>query len=497
MLKALNDVKLMTVMVVFAVIAIHSALVLFPPINLEFAFVDAARFFNSSDKQILLDQYFSYQANTLGLPYFSSVIARIFPGIDLLSLIRLINLGGLVLLSVGIYRICNFLGQKNHLAIIVLILLNPIVWTFSGRATADFLPMAVGIFALSLALGEGYFIWRALIAGIFLGLATILKYHTLCLLLFLVALLWEHKFRLENVMKVTIIATVSILMAGAYLIKVHSLFGFWVIPAHFQSTLQLNIYKCIDNFILYAGFLAMVGMPTALLSSEFRAYISKHWKFLIPCFGILLLYGFNGLQDIGELNFGPLDAWMGGTLRVVLLSSISLTAMVLIFISSTRISRADKLRIPLGLALVGVLLVFSLSRPAQRYLLPMLPFFLLALPSGVIRSRAIFLSTVGIFICANIFIEYSRWCTGTAAKIMADKIEVAGLLKVTNAGAIDGHVGNRFYQETRSNKVYSVVSGKSSQSVLTSQAGFSFLEKSFSLIPAGIAKNNKLIVDEK
>lgn len=489
MLTKLSSEKLISTIIILTVVAIHLGLVFFPPVNFEFAFVDAARYFNSNNNKILLDQYFTYQANTVGLSYFSSTISRIFPQIDLLILIRLLNLCGILLLGVGVYRICNFLGQRNHVAILTLILLNPLVWTFSGRATADFLPMAVGIFAISLALCESNFLLSALIAGLFLGIAAILKYHTLCLLIFLAALLWGYKLRQASLIKVIIVAIVSISIVGAYLIKAHSLFGFWVTPVHFQSELKLNLSGVVNNFILYTGFLVLLSIPSVLISSEFRSYVIRHWMLLIPCLGIIFLYGLYGLQDAGELNFGPLDHWIGTSLRIAFLSLMSLAALILIFISTFNIAQKNILKLLLGLSLVVVLLALSSSRPTQRYLILVLPFFLLILPSGIIRSRIVFLSTVTIFACANIFIEYSRWCTGTAAKVMVNKIEVAGLLKVTGPGDILPHVGNRFYPDKQTVKTYSVVSGENSQSIITSQAGFYPLQKSFSLIPVESNEN--------
>ena len=68
--------------------------------------------------------------------------------------IRAINLMGIPLLAIGIFRISSYLKLNNFNVVILLTILNPIVWTYSGRATADFLPTALGVFAISLALGE-------------------------------------------------------------------------------------------------------------------------------------------------------------------------------------------------------------------------------------------------------------------------------------------------------------------------------------------------------
>ena len=51
-------------LLIWSIVACHVLLILLPSVNLEFAFVDAAGYFADSD-QSLLNQYFSYQANTL------------------------------------------------------------------------------------------------------------------------------------------------------------------------------------------------------------------------------------------------------------------------------------------------------------------------------------------------------------------------------------------------------------------------------------------------
>ncbi len=393
-----------------------------------------------------------------------------------------------MLLSFGLYRISNFIEYKKYLPVLLLVLLNPLVWAFSGRATADFLPMALGIFAISLALGQRYPIISVLAAGLLLGFAAILKYHTLCLILFLVAILWGRKFQKESLIKVSIVAAVAVFMVGFYLINIHSLFGYWVTPEKFQTTHQLKLYELVNNFILYMGFLALLVLPSAIVSFDYRRYILVYWRLLIPSLVILMIFAFYGLQDVGELNFGPLDGFIGKPLRVLLLSLMSLSAFVLIFMSTSRQNNKDRCSLLIGIALILVVLVFSLSRPSQRYLLFTIPFLLLALPLKVIESRVVLFTTLALFIITNIFVEYSRYCTGTAAALMVEKIERAGLLSATEPGVMEAHVGNHFYLQEKSNKTYLVVSGRNDRSIITAEVGISRFKKSYSLIP--LAANN-------
>jgi hypothetical protein len=480
MLTSHSRAMLFSTIIVMVVIAVHSAMLFFPPVNFEFAFADAARYFNAPANHLLLDEYFDVQANTVALPYFAAVMARVFPGIEALTMIRVINLMGIALLGIGIFRICTYLKIKHSALIVTLVLLNPIVWTYSGRATADFLPMAVGIFAISLMLGERYFLLRLLSAGIMLGLGAIFKYHTLCVLVFLAALLARYRPLGESIWKTSAVAVISIAMVGLYLVKAHAVFGFWVAPPKFQETHHLRVTAVFNNFILYVGFLGLCGLPTFFFFPGLRDAARKYWRYLIPALCFSFLVGMFGLHDGGELNFGPLDALTGPTFRAIVLSLMSVIALMLIFMSTANDDRNRRL---LGCAVIVVLLVFSMTRPAQRYLLFLLPFLLFALPSAVFKSRAVLVSMFFLFVAGNVVIEYSRWSVGSAAEMLANKIEAANLLDVTDAGAMQMHTGDRFYQFNGNPKRFIVLQGANPKAIATGYGGFGYLRKSFSLLP--------------
>jgi len=467
--------------ITFFSIVIHLMLLILPGVNLEFAFAGAVDYFKTSNP-VLLEQYFSYQANTLGLPYFTYLISNIFPQIDVLLLLRLVNLAGVPFLMVGIYRICKYLNIANFNVIFLLIILNPLVWTFSGRATADFLPVALGVFAISLALGSKQFLLKSLLAGVFLGVAAVFKYHALCLLVFLVALLLPNEDRCLAIKKIIVVTLISIILVGFYLFKVNSLFGFWLTPDKYQTVHHLSVSSIMNNFILYTGFLGLIVLPTFLFSEIFWHAVLAKWKLVFSCLVVVVALSFYVLQDGGELNLGPLDTVIGDKLRTVVLSLIFVATVTLIFISEEIVSKTSKTKLTIVLALLIVLFVFSSSRPAQRYLLFVLPFFIMIIPNSIVMSRKIVFATVGLFILGNTFIEYSRWATGTAANLMVKQLKSQHLIQHTSPGVIEPHVGNHFYTSRQSDKLYVVAAGKSNDAIITVNVGSHFLGKSFSLV---------------
>jgi len=284
--------------------------------------------------------------------------------------------------------------------------------------------------------------------------------------------------RTSIIIKLAIVSTVSFVMLGCYLMVVHSIFGFWVTPTKYQVVHHISLSNLINNLILYTGFLGLLAMPTFFLSKDFYQSIKR--KLISVIFlAVLTILGYYMLQDGGELNFGPVDSLLSDRVRVFILALMCLATSTLIFSSDIK---SNKVKFTLGLALLMTLFVFSSSRPAQRYLLFVLPFFILGLPVTILNSKTVVFTTLGIFISANFFIESSRWATGMAANLMVKKLEVENLIQKTDAGAIEGHVGNKFYRTKDISKTYIVIAGKNNQSIITTTAGIPFFEKSFSLI---------------
>ena len=471
----------------FVVVIMHFLFIWLPSVNLEFSFVDAAGYFQSNN-QLLLDRYFYFQANTLVLPFIASFAASFLTNWPMLIVLRAINVLGVLLIGVGVVKICKFLGRHDYWAILCIVLLNPLIWTFSGRATADFFPTAIGIFAISLLLDEGNSKYKVLMAALLFGLAVILKYHTLCMLVFLSALFACRGGVNRHIFKLATMAIVGIATLGIYLLVVHYNYGFWITPEKHQSVLKMNVISIPMNFAYYLGFIILLVAPIALITSEMKMFFMKYWRLLLV--GCLLIFtaGYCGLSDLGEMNLGPIDKFISGEFRS---GFVAVMAGIFIFqmgISIFHDSSAYKHKKYLSLATIIVILGFSLIRPTQRYLMPVFPFFVMVLPALVVRWRSVFTFTICLFLVLDTFIGYSQWCSGGAADTMIHEIERRGLLEVTDGDAILTHVGDHFkLSEQARRKEYVVINGDSPSAIISSHRGFSIFQKSFALVPISAA----------
>lgn len=464
--------------IIFMVL-IHSLFLSFPPVNQEFAFVSAAQFFMTHNHE-LLDQFFTYQANTLGLPYLTYLLSKNLPHFDTLTLIRLINTFGIVLLIAGLHNIAKLIHHTEVNKVIWLVLLNPLIWTFSERATADFIPAALAVFSISLSVGKNQPLPRAVLSGLLLGVAAILKYHALSLLVLFAALLWIND-RTQAIKKLVIAGLISVSIVIMYALSIHHIFGFWLTPDRYQHIHHVHLSGIANNFILYTGFLGLIALPTFFLSEKLWKVLIAHWKILAVVFCLLLALGINVVQDSGELNLGPLDSLLPKDLRIMLLSLMCLATFTLIYPFSQEHDNTIKKH--LGIAILITLFAFSSSRPAQRYLLFVIPFFVMILPRNIYKSKLVYVSTIVLFIAANTFIELSRYATGSAAQAMVTALNKKHLLEVSSPGDVESHVGNEFYANKEVPKRFTIVSGKNEAAILTSSGGLFFYKKYFSLLP--------------
>ncbi len=457
----------------------HCLLILLPSINLEFAFVDAAHYFQTGNSS-LIEQYFRFQANTLGLPYLSWLISFFSPNLDMLFVIRLLSASGIVLLGLGVINFCKFLGRDDAIKLLILILLNPLVWVFSGRATADFLPAALGFYSITILL-KNRTIFHIFCAGTLLGIATILKYHAIFLLLVLIPCLWDSKNKLFDIKPFLMVSAISLTLLSIFLFIVHQNFGFWVAPPIYQSIHGLNFRSFLNNFFLYIGFLILLCAPQSLIFPGWKKLLIKHRYLIIFGSAAIFFLGSIGFQDGGELNLGPLDRFINKNAMAGIFLLFSLFFLTPFLATQENIT-VKKFNSLLAISIILIISAFSLTRPAQRYLLVVIPFFYFLVPQRVINNKKVIIVSVFMYTMINIFIGYSQWNTGSAAEKMVYAIRVAGLIDVTNPGIIEGHVGNQFNINVRGDSKYVVILGDDPAARIKVESGVSFSKKTFSLV---------------
>ncbi|MCG6204218.1 hypothetical protein LPW26_06195 [Rhodopseudomonas sp. HC1] len=367
----------------------HLGTLWLPFVNQESAFNSAARYFQTGDAA-LVQAYFESDANTLVLAAVGAALAHVL-GISVDWGCRLVSLIGFAVMAAGLHAIVTQARIGGWL-ISAAIMLNPLIWVFAGRGTADFPPMAFALAAIAIC-------WRAqgpamvlAGAGVF-AFAAALKYHAVLLLpLIALAPTGTQSVKFRGVMLGIVVALTGCVLA-VYNVAVFKAFGFWLTAPKWVTEHGLTTQHVLTNVVHYGGFLALLAMPFSLQSTmaDPRGRMLK-----LAAIALAGLVGAVLPSSSGEMNFGPFDRWVGAGVSGVVLAGL-FAVFVLSLLNQPHTVR-DR-------AMIGVIALFvvvlSFSRPAQRYLIFMLPFYVVYL-SARIEARRFAAVLVALCIALNL-----------------------------------------------------------------------------------------------
>jgi hypothetical protein len=482
---------------VLAIAVAHLLLLGLPSVNMEWSFNAAARYFSDGNR-LYLDEYFYSEANTLAFPWLAFAMHWLFPPLSIDHLPRLLTDLGVPLLAIGLLRISRrFSEPTNSSLLIAIVLLNPLVWTYSGRGTADFLPAALAVFAFSLfwdgSEADEQRLWRRILASAVLGFAAVLKYHAILLVAGVAA---EIAIRRRGqygkmVLECAASAIPAVLVVGVYLLIVKINFGFWVTPPAFQQSLGLNVLAAPDNLVSYMGYLALITFPLsfAVLWRWLRGLQLSWVAVALVGFAVAFAAGYLFLSDNGEMNLGPLDSYVNKHAANGFLAMLSIAGAACLAVGRDRsIFKAKEAHL-LGLevAIIFFLLVLSLSRPAQRYLLFVIPLFYVVILLPPKLHRVMLASALLLSIALDVYILLNQVASGVAQEEMAARIAERGLLSKTDPGPLASNIGDRFFPFRNETKTFAVVAGDVEGKIVGVHYSLfprvPFIGKTYSLVP--------------
>jgi hypothetical protein len=487
----LSESELRAAWLIAIVIGAHLALFGLPFINFEWAFSDAAHYFENYHDPYL-ERYFNAQANTLGIPFLAFLLHKLAPIFDADLYPRLLATSGFVAMGVALLRLNRLLDSRLDAAILLAVtFFNPLVWTFGGRGTADFLPAALVLLGVVLFWEGPISKLQLVIATGSFSLAIILKYHAIVLLplIWLEALSRPQAAFWPTVRRMSIVTSVILFFPIAYVLAVKHSFGFWLSSPSYLDELspRLDLKSFVENYSAYVAHLFIQTLPLSLLAVLQQIRSAREFVLLAFVASGLFLIGFLFLTANGEMNFGPLDPYLDSRfLNGIFLASLCAFIPVVRSIKSAKQEFSDAGR--LGFCVVVGAIIFigvlSFSRPAQRYLIFILPLTVPYILLTVQYRKALMATTLALYLLINIYIGLNQYATGRAAADMTDKIKAANLLDVTDPGILAGHTGNRFPLHLNATGKYTVVAGTASEQIIVAESRpLPFIAKSFSLVP--------------
>ncbi|MDX2346433.1 MAG: hypothetical protein QNK11_06145 [Legionella sp.] len=484
-MHSFNQIRL----VGFLAFVLHLFVIQFPFVNLEWVFSDAAQNFASGDIDYM-DTYLAYQANTFGVPILAALLSKILPIIPVELIPRLLAATSFLLLAEALLRINHIINKdKATLLLVILVFLNPLIWTFGGRGTADLFPASVGILGVSFFFESISIYSRKGILSLFLiSVSIILKYHAVFFvpIIFIEFFIRQNLTISEKIKQSFLIGTLIFILPLLYIILVKYQYGFWFVPEKQQSVVNLTGKDFLSNFVGYAGYLMLLLMPFSLLKIwGVFSEIKKPFVLFAIILGVFIV-GYLGIKSQEEMNFGPLDRFLSERFIGGCFTVLSLWTGVLLYSAYASYNKQSAQRYMASI-IVGVLtfiLILSLARPTQRYLMFILPlsyFFVISM--DIYRYK--FLVYLGILMCifTNLYILSSQYVQGDAAKKMLFALEQKGLVQVTKPTRINGHVGKAFFQYRSHPKEYMVFDGANPKALFSVTSSMLLSHKTYSLIP--------------
>lgn len=459
-----------------SIFLLHLLTVNFYPVNFEFSFSEGAKFIDNFDKKVI-DEYFFNQANTFVFPLFIGLINKFFMINDTLISAKLISGTSYVFLGIGFIKIFRYYKIKfSCFFFLIFFFLNPLIWTYGHRGIPDLFAASIAFYSFASILEKKEIkSEKNYIEFLLLGISICLK--PFCLIyLGLIFLLEYNKDILKSFKKFFIPFSISLFLPFIYFLIIKINYGFYLIPEKFSSEVSFLKGGFVNNFLGYFIILSIFIFPLS-----FKKYFVNIKNIFFIIFILLPLSFYLGFiinSPQAELNFGSLNNIVGDEI-IFFIGSISLFTLFLYIFDY---GKNKQLRIKKFEFLITVLiyiLILSLTRPSQRYLIIILPivmmFFLI---TGNFNRKIIFYPVILLYIFFNIFLSINFYLNSSINKTIVEYLIQEDILKNTLPGPLYPHSYHFFYSK---NEKSHIISRDPKNNIKEFKKNIYFLEKKFYL----------------
>tara|TARA_Y100000389_G_scaffold186453_1_gene206823 strand:- start:4745 stop:6289 length:1545 start_codon:yes stop_codon:yes gene_type:complete len=421
------------------------------PVNFEFTFSEAAKYLKNFDIRYI-DFYISNNANTLAFPIIVGVIHKVIP-FDTLVIAKIISASSYLIMGVAVinfYKKLNF--TKDVAYCLIFIYLNPIVWVLGFRGTPDLFSSSLALLAASLLIQQNLFNLKRFFYLILFSSAILIKPITaiFSILIFYFKFLDNNfKFNLyyirSSVGEILIIITPTIL----YLI-------FFI--QFFSNENTINYVDIINekfgrgfynNFFLYLGFI-FLSISILLFSKKKYIFIFIFLSSIILLSSIYFDNSFDKDND-GEMNFGFLSTSIPNNLYyiyMIFLGVLMLSIFIFLCVFIFRKSDIDfNKAFPFLLCFIVCVVILSLFRPVQRYLILILPISILFVSEFRKKNIFISISYICFFSLINILIINNQITNSLISKKVYNYLYEKKILSDTYPGELNPHIRHLFVDE--------------------------------------------------
>lgn len=362
------------IILIFSSFLFHFLFIDISSVNYEELFSYASQYPKKINREEL-DLYFQYQANSIFFSKLIGFINSFFGNLEPIHIGKSISSIGYFLFGYGLIVLLERYNISRTI-FFFLIITNPIIWNLGFRATPDFISFAIGFFSFSLFLKniENKNHLLDLILGFLLSISINLKIHSIFFLILSFLIVFISKNNKKYYIKFLYFSSLAILFSLLFYIYNFIEFNFIFVNENFSSELALNFSNFIVNLIGYIGYLVLATFPVSLI---FLFLTKKNLYYYIFAISLVFLIGFFFVNLKGELNIGFFLIYLKDG-RI--LSGIVITLFFLFFLSLGKLLihfKQNKEILIYFLFLFFFIILLSLTRPANRYLIYLIPFFYL------------------------------------------------------------------------------------------------------------------------
>lgn len=426
--------------------------------NLEWYFIEYAKHLNVRDYYFSREIFRDNQANTTFYPLLISLISNVnFNEINLIRLLRIINFFAFFTLVAIFWKYEKVLNYKNKIIFTLIILFSPVFFVYIFRVYPDILSFVLGYIGLFLIEKNKFKISLSIFLA---AMSFLIKPISIILAPFYFIKIFKicendlkKKLKLLMLYLFFIIFFYSLL----FLFYEKSFFS----KGYSEIYLNFSLKNSVYNFLHYLFYISFLILPFLVVNVLFLFKKKKYLflYFIISFFFTILCNYYNNFKNShGEMNYGFLTSFK------FFYSSITIFFIFFCLICFLHNIFSKKKNLNLFFpVLISILMLSALVfRPAQRYLIYILPFVIylqiLIFQNNNIKSLFYFYFYFAIFIYlfVNIGHQYFQYTTLVAYKNIYEFTLNKNISKDTNPGIIFHSYGYKFneFLLDRSDRVY-------------------------------------------
>ncbi len=453
---------------------LHLLTIKYYPVNFEFSFSEGAKFIDNFDQKVI-DEYFFNQANTFVFPLIIGLINKSLMINDTLISAKLISGTSYIFLGIGFVKIFRYYKIKfSCFFFLIFFFLNPLIWTYGHRGIPDLFAVSIAFYSFASILEKKEIKSKKNYVGfLLLGISICLK--PFCLIyLGLIFLLEYNNDIFKSFKKFFLPFSISLFLPFIYFLIIKINYGFYLIPEKFSSEVSFLKGGFINNFLGYFIILSIFIFPLS-----FKNYFVNIKNILFIIFILLPLSFYLGFiinSPQAELNFGSLNHLVGDEI-IFFIGSISLFILFLYLFDYIKNKQVNKLEFLITVFVY--ILILSLTRPSQRYLIIILPIMMIFfLITGNFKKKTIFFPIILLHTSFNIFLSINFYLNSSINKTIVEYLTQEDILKNTLPGPLYPHSYHFFYSKNDKNYI---ITRDPKNNIKEFKKNIYFLEKKFYL----------------